>query len=297
MRAVVTLAGEGTRMLPWSRGLRKEFLPLYDRGENGAPVLKPVAHLVVETLIRAGTDRITVVVQPKDLAFVRHYFSVDPVFLERHRDVAERLTDTRRFYESIGGVRFAFAVQRRPAGFGDAVLQARASIGHHPFFLHAGDGALIEPDRGFLLRTMGACLERDGGDAVLLVRRVADPRRYGVVEGRFGRPFRGVRRLEVSGMVEKPTEPRSHWAATAVYAFAPSIFDALAAHRRAEHPAELELTDGVRALLARGGRVSALVLDPRYGAWRSVGSPEGFHRALARTRAAARRRAPPPGND
>ena len=148
MHAVVTLAGEGTRMLPWSRGLRKEFLPLYDRGENGSAVLKPVAHLIVETLVRAGADRITRVVRPRDVVFVQNYFTVDPMFLARHQDHAERLTDTRRFYHTIAGVEFDFAVQPRPAGFGDAVRRAGATVGPRPFVLHAGDGVLIEPDRG-----------------------------------------------------------------------------------------------------------------------------------------------------
>ncbi len=291
MQGVVTLAGEGTRMLPWSRGLRKEFLPLYDHGTDGRPTLKPVAHLVVETLIRAGCDRINVVVQPKDLAFVRHYFTVDPSFLERHRAHADRLAETRQFYDAIRGVRFAFATQPRPAGFGDAVLRARAIVRGRPFLLHAGDGVLLEPDRGGLLRTMADCRQREGADAVLLVRRVADPRRYGVVEGRPGRPFRGLRRLEVTAMVEKPERPRSHWAATAVYAFGPSIVPALVAYRRAADPAELEVTDGIRRLLADGGRVVALELDPAHGEWRSVGSPEGYHRALGRTRALAHRQA------
>ncbi len=291
MQGVVTLAGEGTRMLPWSRGLRKEFLPLYDRGTDERPTLKPVAHLVVETLIRAGCDQLTVVVQPKDLEFVRHYFTVDPIFLERHRAHADRLAETRRFYDAIRGVRVSFTTQPRPAGFGDAVLRARPAVNGRPFLLHAGDGVLLEPERGVLLRTMADCREREAADAVLLVRRVADPRRYGVVEGRFGRAFRGLRRLEVRAMVEKPERPRSHWAATAVYAFGPSILPALVRHRRIAHPAELEVTDGIRRLLADGGRVVALVLDPRQGEWRSVGSPEGYHRALVRTRALARRRA------
>ena len=289
MRAVVTLAGEGTRMLPWSRGLRKEFLPLYDRGENGHPVLKPVAHLIVETLVRAGADRITLVVQPKDAAFVQNYFTVDPAFLARHQGHAERLTDTRRFYRTIAGVEFDFAVQPRPGGFGDAVQRARATVGDHPFVLHAGDGFLIEPDRGFLVRTMEEYLETTGSDAVLLVRSVTDPRRYGVVEGRFGPAYAGLRRMDVRRMVEKPARPRSRWVATAVYALAPSIFAALEDHRTRHRPSELELTDGIQRLIEQGGRVSALVLDRRFGEWRSVGSPEGFGRALARTRLAARR--------
>lgn len=283
-------------MLPWSRGLRKEFLPLYDPSANGPPALKPVAHLVVETLLRAGVDRITIVVQPKDVAFIQNYFTVDPLFLERHAAQAERLAETRRFYDAIGGVHFGFAVQPHPAGFGDAVLYARPSVRRRSFLLHAGDALLIEPHRGFLPRTMGEYQRREDVDAVLLVRRVADPRRYGVVEGRFGRSFHGVRRLDVTGMEEKPTRPRTHWAATAVYAFGPAIFSALEAHRRAAHPAELELTDGIRQLIERGGRVVALVLDPAFGEWRSVGSPEGFVRALDRTRVLARRKIPE-GND
>lgn len=277
-------------MLPWSRGLRKEFLPLYDRGGDGAPTLKPVAHLVVETLIRAGCDRITIVVQPKDVVFVRNYFTVDPIFLERHQQHAERLEETRRFYDAIGGVHFAFATQPRPAGFGDAILHIPPSTRRGPFLLHAGDAVLVEPHRGFLPRTMAEYQRREGPDAVLLVRRVEDPRGYGVVEGKLGRPFQGVRRLDVTGMIEKPEHPRSHWAAAAVYAFGPSFLPALEAYRRDHHPSELEVTDGIRELIARGGRVAAFVLDPAFGEWRSVGSPDGYSRALSRTRALARRR-------
>lgn len=289
MDAVVTLAGEGTRMLPWSRGLRKEFLPLYDRGANGQAVLKPVAHLVVETLVAAGAFHLTLVVQPRDASTVRNYFTVDPVFIRRHLDHPDRLGETRRFYGTLRRLRLTFVQQRRPGGFGDAVLRARTSVGARPFLLHAGDAVLFEPHRGHLLRAMGALLEREGLDAVLLARHVADARRYGVVEGRRGRSVGGIPRLDVSGITEKPARPRTHWAATAAYAFRPSIFSALEEVRRSQHPRELELTDGIRALIARGGRVASLVLTPRAGQWWSVGSPDGFGRALARTRVVAGR--------
>jgi UTP--glucose-1-phosphate uridylyltransferase len=291
MEAVVTLAGEGTRMLPWSRGLRKEFLPLYDIGLNNQPVLKPVAHLVVETLVAAGAFHLTIVHQPRDADAVRNYFTVDPKFLRRHKSHGERLTETRRFYDTLERLRVSFAVQNRPAGFGDAVYQAKLSVGGQRFFMHAGDAFLLEPHRGRLLLAMGALLERDGLDAVLLVRKVADPRRYGVIEGRPGPSVHGFRRLDVTGMVEKPEHPKSHWAATAVYAFDPAIFGALEEVRRTHHPKELELTDGIRTMLARGGRVACLILTPKVGEWWSVGSPDGFARALTRTRAVAVRRA------
>lgn len=287
MRGVLTLAGEGTRMLPWTRGLRKEFLPLYDRGHNGVAVLKPVAHIVLESMIDAGVNDVTLVVGAKDLAFVQNYFTVDREFLERHAHHAERLQETRRFYETLGKLRLRFAVQTSPKGFGDAVLQAEPFVAPRDFLLHAADAVLLEPHRGRLLRTMAELRAREGLDAVLLARRVADPTRYGVLEVEPDGREAGVTRLHVVGMEEKPKRPKSRWAATAVYAFSPKVFEALRAVVRDDHPAELELTDAIRRLIDDGGRVDALVLTPRSGEWRSVGSPEGYVRALKRTQAIA----------
>ncbi|HXQ94494.1 MAG TPA: sugar phosphate nucleotidyltransferase [Thermoplasmata archaeon] len=283
MRGVVTIAGEGTRMLPWTRGLRKEFLPLYDRAENGETVLKPVAHVVLETMVAAGVDDVTLVVGAKDLAFVQNYFTIDRQLLHRHAHHAERLAETERFYDTLRGLRLRFAVQPAPRGFGDAVAHAEEYVGDGPFVLQAGDGVLIERERGNLLRTMSGLLEREHLDAVLLVRKVADPRRYGVVEGRAEGREGGLKRLVVTGMEEKPAKPRSQWAATAAYAFSHRVFDALRALEGTGPTGEIELTDAIRRLIADGA-VAALVLAPSAGEWRSVGSPEGFQRALEQTR-------------
>lgn len=299
-RAVLTLAGEGTRMLPWSRGLRKEFLPLYDRGVNGTSVLKPIAHLVLEALMGAGVSDVTLVVQPRDLSLVQEYFTVDPLFLQRHGRHPERLAETRDFYAKLRDLRIRYAVQPSPLGFGDAVLRAEPYVGREPFLLQASDGVVLERVRGAVHHAMGERLVEEGLDAVLLVRRVPDPRRYGVVEGELRGRFGSWRRLTVERMEEKPAHPRSHWAATALYAFSPRLFDALRAARKRSPPeTELELTSGIRELIAEGGRVEALVLDP--GAqWQSVGSPEGYLRTLRATHrsrsmpmsAPARRRGP-----
>jgi len=283
MRGVLALAGEGTRMLPWTRGLRKEFLPLYDPGVNGAPVLKPVAHLALEALIDAGISDITLVVGAKDLAFVQNYFSVDAEFLDRNAHRPERLTDTRHFYRTLRKLRLRYAVQALPRGFGDAVLQAEPFVESEPFLLHAADAVLLEPVRGTLPGRMARILAAESLDAVLLVRPVPNPTRYGVVEGVPDGRVDGTRRLRVTGMEEKPAKPRSHWAATAIYAFTPELFDALRAVDRRDHPKELEVTDAIRELIHRGRKVVALVLGPSAGEWRSVGSPEGYLTALRRT--------------
>ncbi len=267
-------------MLPWSRGLRKEFLPLFDVGEKGRPVLKPVAHLVLETLSEAGISDVTLVVQPRDLAAVRNYFSIDPRFLARHRGHPERLEETRRLYERLLRLRVRFATQPRPIGFGDAVLRSESSVAGHPFLLHASDAVLDQPQRGRIPRAMIDLLRSADLDAVLLVRRVKDPRRYGVVEGTPEGRFRSWRSLRVTGIEEKPARPRSHWAATALYAFSPALYPALRrAAGRAPRGTETELTWGIQELLSSGGSVKALVLEPPT-AWMSVGSPESYLRAL-----------------
>lgn len=289
MKGVLTLAGEGTRMLPWTRGLRKEFLPLFDRVPRGAPVLKPVAHMVLETLVAAGIDDVTFVVGAKDLEFVHSYFRVDRELLHRHADKADRLKETQRFYDKLEGLQLHFAVQTAALGFGDAVLQAEPYVGEDGFILHAADAVLVEHSPGRLVGTIARLQSTEGLDAVLLVRRVADPTRYGVVEGTRNGRFEGLPRLAVTGMEEKPTRPRSHWAATAAYGFSPRLFEGLRAVREAEHPKELEVTDAIRWLLAHDGKVAALVLTPSAGEWRSVGSPEGYLRALKRTQSFAAR--------
>jgi dTDP-glucose pyrophosphorylase len=283
-RAVLTLAGEGTRMLPWSRGLRKEFLPLFDRGGDGAPVLKPIAHLVLESMLGAGAERATLVVRPRDLTTVRNYFSIDPAFLRRHPRHPERMAETKRMAERLSGLRLNLAPQPRPRGFGDALLRAEPTIGDHSFLLHASDAVIMEPARGALLCTMAELLDDRDLDAVLLVRQVADPRRYGVVEGVRGASYAGRPTLEVRGMVEKPSRPRSHWAATAAYAFRPRIFGAIRA-ARSEHPAgeEVEVTWGIQRILDDGGAVGALILRPPER-WYSVGTPDGYLRALRASR-------------
>ncbi|MCI4345559.1 MAG: hypothetical protein L3K07_02210 [Thermoplasmata archaeon] len=276
-------------MLPWSRGLRKEFLPLLDRSATGTTVLKPVAHLALESLIRAGADRITLVVARRDEGLARSYFSIDPEFLDRHAHHRERLAETEALYRALGDLELKIVVQDEPKGFGDAVLRAAPSVGRAPFLLHAADAVLLEHPRGHTLAELGRLQAAEDLDAVLLVRRVADPSKYGVVQGRVVGRVGPYRRLEVSAMEEKPAKPRSPWAATAVYAFSPRIFAALRAEARVGRSRELELTAGIARLVREEGRVAALILPPSGGRWSSVGSVEGYLRALHLSKRAAER--------
>lgn len=274
-------------MLPATRGLRKEMLPLFYRGRQGNPTLAPVAHLVVRTLHAAGVDDLTVIVGPDQEAVVR-YFQPDDAFIARHLHHPERLVETLALHHLLSEVDFHWVTQRSPKGFGDALLKARERIGDQPFVLHAADAVLWEPIPGRLIRAMEELRRREGASVVLLVRKVPEPRNYGVVEGDLAGRIDGTRFLRVTGMEEKPERPKTSWAATAVYAFGSGVFDALEAERR-RNPSELEVTSAIARRIHEGEKVFAAILSPSEGQWLSVGSPEGYLRAVKRTFALAKR--------
>ena len=121
------MAGEGTRMLPVTLGLRKEMLPLFYRGQDNVPVLAPVAHLVVNGLYQAGVTDMTMVVG-KDVENVLRYFTPDIQVLMRHANQTERLVETVALHQMLRRIHFTWVVQSEPRGFGDALQSAEQII-------------------------------------------------------------------------------------------------------------------------------------------------------------------------
>lgn len=268
-------------MLPATRGMRKEMLPLFYLGRQGRPVLAPVAHLVVRSLHAGGASEFAMVIG-RDGDAVKKYFTPDTQIEARHQHHRERLIETLVLNRFLREVRFRWVHQPAAKGFGDAVLRARSVVGGEPFLMHAADALLWERRPGRLIAAMEDLRQVEGAAAVLLVRRVPRPQSYGVVQATRAGRWDGETYLRVKGMEEKPANPKSHWAATAVYAFGPEMMPALAAEARS-HPRELEVTSGIRRLIREGHKVLAVTLRPESGAWLSVGSPEGYLRALRRT--------------
>jgi len=277
-------------MLPVTIGLRKEMLPLFYRGENGDAALAPVAHLAVHSLYKAGANEITMVVG-RDVEAVLRYFTPDAAVLRRHANQTERLVETIALHEMLSRIRFTWVIQNKPLGFGHALLSAAPTVGHEPFLLHAADAMLLEKEQGTVLRMMAALRDKENASVVLFVRSVDNPKRYGVVTGVPGGKFEGHSYLKVKAMEEKPEHPKSSWAATALYAFGDEIFGALKEFH-SMHPGELEVTSGISHLISRGHKVLAIQCNPAREKWLSVGSPEGYFRALNKTYEKATRSSP-----
>jgi UTP--glucose-1-phosphate uridylyltransferase len=240
-KAVIPVAGLGTRFLPATKAQPKEMLPLVDT---------PVIQYVVEEAIRAGVESIVLVTGRGKAA------------IENHFDVAYELEDTlqrRGKQEDLALVRgithlaqFAYVRQGEPLGLGHAVLCARHAVGNEPFALLLGDDVFDERDSA--LSALIAAHQATG-KSVVGVQEVPEEHvsRYGIVNA----PGLGEAVWNVTAIVEKPRPEvaPSRWAVVGRYVLEPRVFEHLAALEPGVG-GEYQLTDAL-AILAREGRLVA----------------------------------------
>ena len=230
-KAVLPVAGLGTRFLPATKSVPKEMLTVVDR---------PVIQHVVDEAREAGIEHF-VFVTGRNKAVIEDHF--DTAF-ELDRTLQER--GKTREYEALlrdlpkAGAT-SFTRQQAPLGLGHAVWCAREIVGDEPF-------AVLLPDmlsRGGMRQMLDA-YERHGGN-IIAVEQVPDDQthQYGIVAvgADHGRTF------EITGMVEKPpkgTAP-SNLIISGRYILQPEIFGVLSAHETGAG-GEIQLTDAMKKL-------------------------------------------------
>jgi UTP--glucose-1-phosphate uridylyltransferase len=237
-KAVIPAAGLGTRVLPATKAVPKEMLPLAD---------KPAIQYIVEEAVASGVEHITIVTSRSKRAIEDH-FDVAPELeaaLLRKGDRA-RLDELARIE---GMARLSFVRQRRALGLGHAVLVAKDVVGAEPFGVMLGDDLVDHPEQPCLSQLIEA--QARFGGSVLAVMRVPREQvsRYGVVTLEPGGPVApGLHRMR--DVVEKPhpDEAPSDLVVIGRYVFSPGIFPALEV-TPAGAGGEIQLTDAIRLLL------------------------------------------------
>jgi len=150
-KAIIPVAGLGTRFLPMSRVLSKDFLPLVD---------KPVIQYIVEEAKNSGIEEIVFVVNPGQKTIL-NYFKKDPDLekLLTKRKKEALLKEYKNFEEMIKGLTFSFAVQKEPLGDGHALLQAATKVKGAPVAVSFGDDVVDseEPALSQLINIFKTC--------------------------------------------------------------------------------------------------------------------------------------------
>ena len=270
-KAVLPAAGFGTRMLPVTKVVPKELLPVAAR---------PVIHHVVEEAVAAGiTDILIIVSRGKEA--IADYFDRAPELEQRLEQSGKHvLADELR--RIAGLARFHYVRQPEMRGLGDAVLLAREHVGEEPFALLLADTIIGPGPGGCAGSPLGAMVEAHGrfGTGVVAVEPVREERvsRYGIVGGREVEP--GI--FRVDRMVEKPVPaeaPRlgrldgsaGYTAFAARYVLPGAIFEELARTPPGRN-GEIQLTDAMEAVRIRQGFHAVSLPGRRL----DVGDPEGL---------------------
>jgi UTP--glucose-1-phosphate uridylyltransferase len=234
-KAVIPVAGLGTRLLPLTKAQPKEMLAVVD---------KPAIQYVVEEAVAAGITSVLMVTGRGKRAIEDYFdYAVELEHELESRGKKEELEQVRRISDLI---QVYYVRQKLPRGLGDAILQARAFVGSDPFAVLLADDIIDSTVP--VLKQMEAVHRRYPGILVGVSPVASDETsNYGIIGGTQVAP--GV--WEVSRLVEKPS-PRqapSNLAIVGRYILPPSIFDALE-HTRAGKGGEVQLTDAMAAMLS-----------------------------------------------
>jgi len=260
-KAVLPVAGLGTRFLPATKAQPKEMLPIVD---------KPLVQYAVEEVSASGIPMVIFVTGRGKTAIENHF----DVSAELEQELAEKgKQELLERIRSISGLmRFAYVRQQTPRGLGHAILTARDVVDEEPFAVLLSDDVVANPVP--CLKQMLAVFERYGR-SVVAIERVARKAvgSYGIIRGRLmpdeewqGRLFR------IDDMVEKPapSEAPSNLAVIGRYILTPAIFQELAATTPGSG-GEIQLTDGLRRLLTKEPIYGYLFEGNRYDAGDKLG--------------------------
>lgn len=236
--AIVPAAGWGTRLLPATKAVPKELLPVLDR---------PVIQYVVDEAAASGIERLVVITR-HDKPALRRYLTDDAAltaFLEsagQHRAIEQ----TRAL---LADLRIDFIEQAEQRGLGHAVLCGADAVAGEPFAVLLGD-TIIQPDDG-APAGLAQCLDvfNAHGGSVVSVRRVRRDAvsRYGIVDGAELADDERIWRL--NRLVEKPAPEKAptDLAIAGRYVFTPRIMELLA-DQPPGRGGEVQLTDAMNRL-------------------------------------------------
>ncbi|MCD6242834.1 hypothetical protein J7K06_04020 [Candidatus Bathyarchaeota archaeon] len=273
-KVVIPAAGLGTRLLPATKEMPKEMLPIFCIGKNGIIYLKPMLHAIFEQLYNEGFREFAFIVGRGKRA-IEDYFSPDYDFVQylKNRNKNAMAQELKEFYEKINNSTIVFINQPVPRGFGDAVSKASIFTQEEPFLLHAGDDLIVSQNNNHIKRII-RIFDNFKADAVFMVEEVEDPSKYGVIKGY--EVEKGI--FKVTQVVEKPKMPISKFAIIALYAFRPMIYQAIEKTPPDEN-GEIQLTDALQLMIDWQYDVYAIKLQ-RNEKRIDIGTAESYFKTL-----------------
>ena len=237
-KAVVPVAGFGTRFLPASKAVPKALIPVFDT---------PPIHYAVREAAEAGIEQVVMVVSEGQEAVAGYFGRSEELESALERTGKTEMLELVRGISELADI--SCVLQHEQRGLGDAVLCARSFVEDEPFALLLPDDVIPGGPS-----TIGCMIElhAERGTSVIALREVPDEMvpSLGIVEADDA----GERTYRVSSMVEKPAleDAPSNLAIIGRYVLTPEIFEALDATEPGAG-GEIQITDAMARLIDTQG--------------------------------------------
>ena len=236
-KAVLPVAGLGTRFLPATKAMPKEMLTVVDR---------PLIQYAVEECLAAGIEEFVFVTGRNKSALEDHFDSAYELEATlQQRGKARELKQTQEATIKAGNA--VFTRQQEPLGLGHAVWCARDWIGREPFAVLLPDELTI--DSPTCIAQLAAAHDKTGGNVVAVMDVPREQTKsYGIAAVKAEKD--GL--AEITGLVEKPkpAEAPSTLALIGRYVLQPEVFDHLGRHETGAG-GEIQLTDAMARMICR----------------------------------------------
>lgn len=240
-KAIIPVAGLGTRFLPATKAQPKEMLALVD---------KPVIQYIVEEAVNSGIEEIIFVTSGTKRAIEDHFdrnFELEYRLKEKGKEA-----ELKEILKISDLARFVYVRQKTPLGDGHALLTARDLIGDEPCAVLFGDD-VIDGDAPTIKQLIDVYNEVQAPVMAVMAVPKADLKKYGVAKTVDG----GIT-SRIEALVEKPDPEAapSNLAVVGRYIITPQVFDELAQIKPSQD-GEIRLIDALNAILTKGGAVYA----------------------------------------
>ena len=254
LKAVIPVAGYGTRFLPATKATPKEMLPVVD---------KPAIQYVVEEAVAAGLLDLLFVTGRTKRALEDHFDDNPELEAALGNKDKSNLLEAVRHPAGLAAVHYVR--QGTPKGLGDAVLRGKEHVGDNPFAVLLGDD-LID-DRDYVLPKMIETQQKFGGSVVLLMEVPENEiSLYGCAQVKATDDSQVV---QITDLVEKPEikNAPSNLAVIGRYIFSPKVFEILEQTKPGKG-GEVQLTDAMTTLAkevtpADGGGMYGVIFKGR----------------------------------
>lgn len=280
-KAIIPVAGFGTRLYPATKALKKSFFPILDK--DG--ILKPVLLILLEQLEEAGIEKVCLVIGEGEQEVYEEFFT--PVSKEYY----DKLPDDKKAYDDLlarMGKKITYVVQRERRGFGHAVYQCRDFAKEDPVLLLLGDMIYRSSTNDNCMTQMVKAYEKYGLP-VISMHKVAknDVVHYGIMHGQWENPEESI--LKLDEIKEKPPvayaedhlsvktkdAKENYYAVFGQYVLTKEVFEALKENidSNKQESGEIQLTGALETVRSRIGMMGYVVSGKSY----DVGLPDKYY--------------------